>query len=118
MKKGAGFGFFDLEDGMMPPKQDAPSEQVLVVKKRGRPRKEVKEEPAADTGKKTGTKKDKEEAENNKRVKKSHSVGLEAAAHEPLFVEKRADSQTKKRGRPRKTPAPEDDQQIVEAAPP
>jgi hypothetical protein len=111
-KKGAGFGFFDLEDAV--PKQEAPSEQVVMVKKRGRPRKEAKEDQA-DNKK---PKKDKEETA-SKRVKKSHSVGLEAAAREdifqPLFVEKRADSLMKKRGRPRKAPVPDD--QIVEAPP-
>lgn len=104
-KKSAGFGFFDLEDSV--PKQEAPSEQVLMVKKRGRPRKEAKEEPAE-------TKKAKKEKEEPaaKRVKKSHSVGLEAAAREDifqaLFVEKKADSLMKKRGRPRKAAVPED----------
>lgn len=112
-KKGAGFGFFDLEDAV--PKNEAPSEQILMVKKRGRPRKETKEEPV-ETKK---TKKGKEETA-TKRMKKSNSVGLEAAGPEDtfqsLFVEKKEETQVKKRGRPRKNPIVEE--MIVDAPAP
>ena len=42
-KRPAGFGFFDLDDQV--PKKEPPSEQIQLVKKRGRPRKDASESP-------------------------------------------------------------------------
>jgi CRISPR/Cas system-associated endonuclease Cas1 len=75
----------------------------LTIKKRGRPRKEAKEEePMIDSGR---VKKDKDVTA-NKKLKKSNSVGLEAAANEDtfqsLFIDSKEESQIKKRGRPKK----------------
>ena len=74
----------------------------MTVKKRGRPRKETKEDqPILDTSR---MKKEKD-MPTNKKLKKSNSVALEVAANEDtfqsLFIDSKEESQIKKRGRPK-----------------
>ena len=80
--KKTGFGFLDLGDAVQA--QGAPpSEQVLTIKKRGRPRKEKEEEPVViDSAK---AKKDKVGGPSAKKLKKSNSVGFEVAVNEDTF---------------------------------